>query len=104
MKYNPTKFTWTHSGLREDGSETTELAYNAYIDGELIASFPGTLNPDGKYEMLFADLGWTHSPGVEHEFSLTAFETQTGLESNPSAPEVLVWVGKPQPPSDLAVA
>lgn len=101
MKYNPTRFTWTHSGERTDGSATTTLAYNAYIDGAYLVSFPGNLNPDGTYEMLFADLGWEPTPGAVHTFSLTAHEPATGLESDPSAPVEISWVGKPHAPEAL---
>lgn len=103
MKYNPTRFKWTHSGQRTDGSPATALVYRAYIDGEAIADFPGTLNPDGSYEMLFADLGWQHTPGAVHTFELTALETATGLESAPSPAQEISWVGNPRAPEAVTV-
>ena len=77
-----TRFTWTAPTANVDGSPISgDLAYNLYVDGGVMASFPGTLNADGTYEVLFVDL--PSFPVGEASFTLTAFYT-----SNPGAESV----------------
>lgn len=101
MAMNPTRLRWTHSGLREDGSavDLSGLAYNLYADSAPVASFPGTLNPDGSYEQLFADLGWQPEPGRVHTLTLRALEIESGLESVDSMAVEVQFVGRPTPPA-----
>lgn len=103
-RLNPTRITWQHSGQREDGTtvDLAGLAYNLYANGEAVASFPGALNADGSFEMLFADTGWEPAPGQVHTITLRAFEIATELESADSNPIEIQFVGKPHAPGQLA--
>jgi hypothetical protein len=102
---NPTRLTFTMPTARVDESviaEGTALNANLYVDGVNIVSIPGDLNPGGTYTFLFADLGWQGTPGVVHGISVTALEG--ALESAPSEPVEVQFVGKPLPPAGLSVS
>lgn len=81
---NPrTSISWNAPTQNTDGSPITDqLTYNLYVDNVNTASFPGTLNPDGKYSFLLADLPVISQPG-SYQFELTA-QDESGDESDRS--------------------
>lgn len=92
-----TKLRWTAPTENTDGSPIDySLAYNLYVDGALFSSFPGSLNPDGKYETDIAPLGLAKGT---HTLSLSAFDTakpeRESVRSNSIQIEVFVV---PKPP------
>ena len=102
MIINPTKFSWTAPTLNTDGSAITEpLAYRLYVDGVANSDFPGTLNTDGKYEMLFADTAITDGA---HVIYITAFYVdKPELESDPSGTlDVVLGLARPEAPLDFS--
>lgn len=76
-----------------------DLAYNLYADGQPIASFPGTLNPEGQYTFPLADVGAMQDPG-DYNLTLTAFDTALpDRESEPSNGIVIRRVAGPFAPA-----
>jgi len=104
MALNPEKLSWTAPDTNTDGTPIDyALSYNMYVDGTINSSFPGSLNPDGRYEIPFADT----AIGNEGTFNitLTAFnQTFPEAESDPSAPLEVTFAPVPLAPTDLAIA
>ena len=103
MATNPTRISFNMPTERTDGSTLDgTLAANVYMDGSPIASYPSALNPGETAAMLFADLGWQPTPGQTHAVTITALED--GRESAPSNAVEFRFVGKPNPPLNVAVS
>lgn len=102
---NPRRIFWNAPTTNVDGSAIDyELAYNLYVDGAgPVASFPGTLNPNGEYEFLFADLP-TFPKNQVLTIALSAFSTANPTrESVPSTSVEVEFVGIPSAPFNVAV-
>ena len=102
---NPTRLTFRMPTGRVDGTVIaldTVMNANLYVDGVNILSIPGYLNPGGEYTFLFADLGWQGTPGEVHGISVTALIGT--LESLPSLPVEVQFLGNPEAPVGLSVS
>lgn len=99
---NPRRIFWSAPTQNTDGSPIDyDLAYNMYVNGVVTASFPGTLNPDGTYEALFADLPAFPKNQVL-TVALSAFATSNpARESAPSTSVEVEFVGIPSAPFGL---
>lgn len=97
---NPRRITWTAPTENTDGTAIDyQLAYALLVDGEPVADFPGTLNPDGTYEALFADLPPIHG---EAEIALVAFDVAIpDRRSAPSGTLQVAFFPNPLPPTNL---
>lgn len=98
MKLNPEKITWTAPTQNVDGTPIDyALAYRLYVDGSPVADFPGSLNTDGRYEMLYADV-----PAIglgSHAITMTAFRQDIPeLESDQSNVVEVYFGSKPEAP------
>lgn len=103
MVTNPTRITFTMPTQRVDGSDLDgTLAANVYMDGVQIVTYPSALNSGETAQMLFADLGWEPTLGQTHAATVTALED--GRESAPSNAVEFRFVGKPNPPQNVALA
>lgn len=111
MNLNPKKISWNAPTQDEAGNPITlELAYTLGTQGFVgdvtpLASFPGSLNPDGRYEAVLADLVDT-TPGQTYEFVMASFYTENPeLQSAWSDPPVnATFVAAPNSPTGLQVA
>ena len=100
-KINPKEFSWTAPTQNTDGSDIVgNLAYTMILGGEDFLSFPGTLNPDGKYYESTVDMNLPKGSSV---VELVAFYTDSpALRSDPSnSLEIIVGVADPKPPLDF---
>lgn len=102
-KQNPTKIRWRAPTENTDGTPITyALAYNLYVNDLLTASFPGTLNADGEYEFLFAELGSPLPLEQTHTVALTAFSTANPERESAKSAAVEVFFFKiPKAPFGL---
>jgi len=100
---NPTRIKWRAPTENTDGTAINySLAYNLYVNGAVTASFPGTLNPDGTYEFLFADLGSPLPKEQVHKIALSAFSTENpSRESAPSTEVEVTFFVIPKAPFAL---
>lgn len=56
-KLNSTLLVWQAPTLNVDGSPIDyELAYELEVEGTVVATFPGRLNPQGRYEQDVAEV------------------------------------------------
>ena len=107
-----TRISWTGPTQREDGTplsqeEQANLVYNlgwqplGQADQEytVIASLPATLNPDGRYQVLIADLALP--PEQDVDIAMAATDRQ-GRSSRWSGEAQIVYTA-PNPPEALAV-
>lgn len=103
MADNPRRLNWTAPTENTDGTAIDyELNYNLLVDGQEVASFPGTLNPNGQYEMLFADLAYDFELERTYTIALTAFSVANPeRESAPSASIDIRFFKIPNPPFNL---
>ena len=100
-KINPTEFSWTALTKNTDGSDIEgDLSYTMTLDGEDFLSFPGTLNPDGRFFESTADMSL---PKGASTVRLKSFYIDApDLVSAPSnALEIIVGVGTPEAPLDF---
>lgn len=68
---NPTVLEWDAPTTNVDGSPITEpLNYTMLLDGSEHVSFPGSLNPSGKYTAQFDDMS---VPNGTFDIGLLAF-------------------------------
>ncbi len=100
---NPRRLYWTAPTENTDGTAIDyELNYNLLVDGTAVASFPGSLNADGTYELQFADLAYEFTPEQEYTLALTAFSVATPeRESAPSGSVTVRFFKIPNPPFNL---
>lgn len=100
---NPRRIFWRAPTENTDGTPIDyPLAYNLYVNDVLTASFPGTLNEDGTYEFLFADLGSPLPPEQTHVVALTAFSTENpARESAKSTTAEVLFFKVPKAPFGL---
>ena len=99
---NPKFISWLAPTENTDGSPIVgALAYRLMLDGADFADFPGTLNPDGRYEQPLDVLGL---PDGEHTYALKAFYTDSPeLISDPSASVTMITgVTAPNAPLDFS--
>jgi hypothetical protein len=105
---NPSVIKWSAPTQDVEGNTITqEMAYNLYRSDQQgpVASFPGTLNPDGKYQITFDEVGATWPKGETVDIGLTAFYTaKPEIESALSSLVSIQFVAKPSPPFSLAVS
>lgn len=104
-----TFLSWLAPTQNVDGTDIDyALSYRLYVDATPVMTFPGTLNPDGRYQFPLADVPAISEPGT-YTLKLTAFpdgvdlEQEPERESDPSnelAVTTLVIV-VPKGPSDL---
>jgi hypothetical protein len=102
---NPQKITWSAPTQNTDGTPIVEsLNYRLVVDGVDFLDFPGTLNPDGKFEQELAPLNLPANQVLT--LALKAFYgvgDQPGLVSAPSGSiEVILGVAAPEAPFGLA--
>ena len=100
-KINPTKFSWTAPTQNTDGSDIVgELSYTMTLDGTDFLSFPGSLNPDGKFYELTENM---NLPAGASTFALKAFYIdKPSLISDPSnSIEIIMGVTNPEAPLDF---
>ena len=92
-----TKLSWTAPTENVDGSPIDyALSYELQEDDVPIISFPGSLNPDGTYSVLLADVP-TFTRG-DHNLTLEAI-SDTGVHSADS--NVVVLTADVQPGAPL---
>jgi len=100
-KINPTEFKWTAPTQNTDDSDIVgDLSYIMTLNGEDFLSFPGTLNPDGKF---FESTENMNLPDGASSIALKAFYVdQPNLVSDPSnSLDIIVGVTQPKPPLDF---
>lgn len=104
-----TFLSWLAPTQNVDGTDIDyALTYRLYVDAQPVMTFPGTLNPDGRYQFPLADVAALSSEGA-HELTLTAFpegidlEAEPERESDPSNAITIttVVIVVPKGPSDL---
>lgn len=104
-----TLLSWLAPTQNTDGTSIDyALSYRLYVDAQPVATFPGTLNPDGRYQFPLADVPALEEPGT-YLLTLTAFpegvdlELEPGRESDPSGELAItsVTIIVPKGPSDL---
>lgn len=97
-----TKLEWTAPTENTDGTPIDyELSYNLYIDGVNTIALPGTLNPDGSFMALLADIAALAAPAT-YVLTLTAFSVaEPGLESVESSSITIIRRALPLAPSDV---
>lgn len=101
-KINPTEFSWTAPTENTDGSPIAgDLSYTLMVDDVDFLSFPGTLNPDGRFSEDTVDMNLPLGP-----FSITLksfYISAPLLVSVPSnALDIIMGVGEPNPPFGFA--
>lgn len=95
-----TKLSWLAPTQNTDGSDITQaLTYNLYVDGNQVSSFPGTLNPNGRYEYPLADVAALSDRG-SYSLYLTAVN-EDGAESDASNTITINRVKVPGAPTDF---
>lgn len=78
-----TFLSWLAPTQNVDGTDIDySLSYRLYVDSLPVMTFPGTLNPDGRYQFALADVPALGSEGV-YELKLTAFPEGTDLDIKP---------------------
>ena len=102
-----TLLSWTAPTQDTDGNEILySMSYQLYVDSVAILTFPGTLNPDGRYQFPIADVPALQVPG-EYSLTLTAFPDESPeLESDPSNSVslfVMVAIVNPKAPADVSL-
>lgn len=110
MKVNPKDLNWTAPTENTDGTTIDYgLAYELGVGVPggpytAVASFPGTLNPDGKYSAPLPDLGLDDD--VSYGIVLNAFNTLApDLKSDWSGEVEIIFTGKlPNVPTGLSVS
>jgi hypothetical protein len=105
-----TMLSWLAPTENVDGTPINyALTYQLYINGAATMVFPGSLNPDGKYEFPLADVPALQESG-SYTLELTAFKEGVDLEQNPlmeseksnSILIMTVVVIRPKGPSDFS--
>lgn len=97
---NPKEFSWTAPTQNTDGSDIVgNLSYTLTLDGEDFLSFPGALNPDGKFYESTENM---NLPDGASSVALKAFDIdKPNLVSKPSGVlEIIVGV-VPEAPLDF---
>jgi len=90
--------SWTAPTENTDGSPITQaLNYNLYIDGVNQLSFPGTLNPDGRYTFPLDQVSGMQLD-ADYTLTLTAVD-EDGDESDPSNAIVVTRLARPNAPT-----
>ncbi len=100
-KINPKEFKWTAPTKNTDGSDVEgDLSYTLTVDEADFLSFPGTLNPDGKF---FESTANMNLPDGASTVALKAFYLSApSLVSKPSnAMDIIMGVTNPEPPLDF---
>lgn len=105
-----TFLTWLAPTLNVDGSDIDyALTYRLYVDAAPVSTFPGSLNPDGRYQYPLADVAALDAAG-EYVLTLTAFPEGTDLDAKPELESdqsnaitiSAVLVRVPKEPADLS--
>ncbi|UCE39321.1 MAG: hypothetical protein JSW00_08910 [Thermoplasmata archaeon] len=105
-----TLLTWLAPTQNVDGSDIDyALTYRLYVDAAPVSTFPGSLNPDGRYQYPLADVAALSVPG-EYALTLTAFPEGTDLETKPELESdqsnaitiTAILVRVPKEPTDLS--
>ena len=110
MRINPTKLRWNAptenidgSGIVGDLNYTLGIMVENDLDFIEVVSFPGSLNMDGEYEALFADI-----PAIQGSVTLALkafYVDKPELKSVWSnSIEATFGVAAPKPPFGLAVS
>jgi hypothetical protein len=106
-----TLLAWLAPTQNVDGTDIDyALTYRLYVDAAPVSTFPGSLNPQGRYTYPLADVAALQAAG-EYVLTLTAFpegvdlEAEPGQESDESNAVTLtvVVVRVPKGPTDLSL-
>jgi hypothetical protein len=103
MVVNPRILKWRAPTQNTDGTPITyELGYHLYVGATPVASFPGSLSPDGNFEVLFADLSLDIDGEVD--LGMKAFDAANPNRISEMSQTVRVgFFANPQPPENVAV-
>ena len=101
-RINKQTLSWGAPTLNTDGTPITQaLSYRLTVDGVDFLDFPGSLNPEGRYEQELALLNLPQNQVLT--LALKAFYVDApALISDPSASiEVIMGVARPEAPFGL---